>query len=516
MNISTEAVRRVATRTLCTLIVPALSGLWPAAPAARAQQAGDEMTAAEIEEFEGQKAELLRWLARQPQLRMQRPVIAHSVCGNGDFEGRLDPAEWTGGHGFIFRSGQPNTGDPDFDNFISGLVAGPLPSRDSHQTLVSAGSDPTVGITQVAPIGLTGPGSTSGSAVRIGNAGNRWGSELLSKTFTVSSQRQLIPFWYALVLENPPGHSPVEQPSFWVRVLDSAGNEITGAVDLGNGSAQAVADRDNPFFQALGTAGIVYRDWSCAQIDLSDHVGETVTVQFVTEDCAQGAHYGYAYVDNYCGTCAGDPSGSVTFDPAVSGACGGGEVCVDYTLPAAAGASGSAVIELAVEVNGAAVYILTSPTLTSGTRHCFDLDPASFAPGGAQVDLVATAQLSLGGVSLAPKSDRIDGYELSCDPCRQAGASRCCRFGACCVGSACVQVAPGECEKLGGLYFGDLSSCQVGACCTANGCVRIPRSECDKLDGAYRGDQTTCKANTCLDVVIGPGPRGDGGATSTQ
>jgi hypothetical protein len=32
-----------------------------------------------------------------------------------------------------------------------------------------------------------------------------------------------------------------------------------------------------------------------------------VTVEFVTEDCAQFGHYGYAYLDNFCGTCPGTP-----------------------------------------------------------------------------------------------------------------------------------------------------------------------------------------------------------------
>jgi hypothetical protein len=232
------------------------------------------------------------------------------------------------------------------------------------------------------------------------------GSELLSKTFVVTAAESVIKFWYAVVFEDPM-HPFLQQPSFWVRVLDSTGAVIPGAANLGNSSDKLVSQASNPFFVKKPSSSILYRDWSCAQIDLSGQIGKTVTVQFVTEDCAQCGHYGYAYIDNVCGSCAGDPSGNVTFNQAASSKCGQGKVCFDYTLPLAGSVVGTAVIKLDVLQNGIVVGSLTSPTLTGGTSYCFDLDPAAI-PGlssnpGA-FDFVATSQFAIGSTVLAPKT----------------------------------------------------------------------------------------------------------------
>jgi hypothetical protein len=35
-------------------------------------------------------------------------------------------------------------------------------------------------------------------------------------------------------------------------------------------------------------------------VDLTNYIGQAVTAEFTTGDCAQGAHYGYAYIDAGC------------------------------------------------------------------------------------------------------------------------------------------------------------------------------------------------------------------------
>jgi hypothetical protein len=42
---------------------------------------------------------------------------------------------------------------------------------------------------------------------------------------------------------------------------------------------------------------IVYRNWSTVSVDLSAYIGQQVTLEFRTGDCALGRHYGYAYLD---------------------------------------------------------------------------------------------------------------------------------------------------------------------------------------------------------------------------
>ena len=109
-------------------------------------------------------------------------------------------------------------------------------------------------------------------------------------------------------------------------MADVKGTEIPGVVDLDPGIARVdrlTADSLNPFFTAL-PKDIVYRDWTCAYIDLTGHVGETVTVQFIVEDCSELGHWGYAYIDDFCDTdCA------IGFGPDVddSTGCGTGQLC---------------------------------------------------------------------------------------------------------------------------------------------------------------------------------------------
>jgi hypothetical protein len=349
--------------------------------------------------------------ATQPYLR---GLPTMTPCGGGDFESGIDPNEWQGAFGKL-----PLTGADPFVGFTGGLFPASINAADAngglgHQTAVTGpGTDPIVGIP------LTAQGSAG--AVRIGNAVNNFGCDLLSKTFTVPAARKIVKFWYAVVLQNPPNHQN-QQPFFWVRVTETAtGTPIVGVVDLGNGSDTLVADATNPFFTTQnGTpAGyappdptvITYKAWSCAQINLSAHVGKQVTVEFITADCGAGGHWGYAYVDNFCGDCAGSPTGNLNFDAAASSGCGEGKLCFDYSLPTVMGPAGpiTGTIEIKLEIlqNGAVVATLASPVLSSGTSYCFDIDPGAIAgldPALEGFDFVATGDFKLGTTHLASMS----------------------------------------------------------------------------------------------------------------
>jgi hypothetical protein len=356
-------------------------------------------------EFEKQEFQRQRQLEKNPQLKYLPGLPGMTPCGNGDFE--IDIAtssQWKGAYGT-----NPASGVPNFPSFTTGIVGGAINLGTSHQTWVGTGTDSSVGIS------LTAPGSSQ-HAVRIGNAFSGGGCELLSKTFTVTAAQRVIKFWYAVILENPGPpisaiHLPAEQPFFWVRVTDSAGNIVPGAVNLGNGSDKAVADANNPFFQTHAPlpqhdAKIVYKDWSCAQIDLSSQVGKTVTVEFVTADCTQYGHFGYAYIDNFCGTCAGSPEGNITFDAAGSSNCGPGRLCFNYELPKSpTGATGSITITLHIYQSGVLLTQMFSPTLTSGANYCFAITPMSIAgidPALGGFDFVAKGDFAIGTATLAP------------------------------------------------------------------------------------------------------------------
>lgn len=331
------------------------------------------------------------------------PVIGTKTpCGNGDFETGLNPAQWQGADGT-----DPASGTPVPSTFTEEILGGALDDGNAHQTVVDAGAtDTNVGIRLTAP--TVPPFLPSNHAIRIGNDVSGAGAELLSKTFTVTQASSLISFWYAVVLEDP-GHLPFQQPKFWCRVTDKAtGNEIPGVVDLGNGTSLLISDRTNPFFQVAEGGSIVYKDWTCSQINLSGQIGKTVTIEFISEDCTLGGHFGYAYVDNFCGSCAGSAAGSLTFAPQTSSSCGVGKLCFNYTLPKnpTTGEPGTVKIALEIFQAGKLVTTLNSPLLTSGTSFCFPI-PANIhgikTTLGA-FDFVAKAQFTLGGFILASQS----------------------------------------------------------------------------------------------------------------
>lgn len=380
-------------------------------------------------EFETQEFRRQETLKSNPALKYQ-PIAVKEPCGNGDFEKELDSSQWQGGYGKV-----PLSAIDPFGNFTAGIFPGTLtqnssgPASQAHQTWVSAGTDPNVGIPTTAQGSL--------GAVRIGNAVKGYGCELLSKTFTVSSIKSVITFWYAVILQNPANHEGNLQPFFWVRVTDALGNIVPGAFDFGNGSDLVVADQTNPFFQSttVGNETVVYKDWSCAQIDLSSQVGKQVTVEFVTGDCGAGGHWGYAYIDSFCGNCKGSPTGDLTYNCESSTHCGAGNVCFDYALPTAKDPQGNPItgsISIALDIyqNGVLLTQLSSGTLTGGDSYCFAIDPAAIPginPSLGGFDMVATGTFAitgtpLGHLTVGTKPDGLtpgqnNDYQIACKTC---------------------------------------------------------------------------------------------------
>lgn len=384
-------------------------------------------------EFQRQRA-----IANNPPLAYKPTIGTITPCGNGDFEQALDPAEWQGGFGTL----PLNAIHPFAGVFTAGLHPGNgISDFNSHQTWVGAGFDPnvpTLPTTAPAP-GCTGP---STGAVRIGNAASGLGCELLSKTFVVTPATSIITFWYAVVLQNPLDHPLSDQPFFWVRVTDISDNIVPGAFDFGNGSDKLVAapPNINPFFHAAPNQ-VVFKDWSCAQINLSTQVGKRVTIEFITADCGQGAHWGYAYIDRFCGDCECSPTGNITYNCDASSHCGPGQICFDYKLPSATDPrgnpiTGSVTITLGIYQNGALLTQLSSPKLSSGSSYCFNVTPASIpgintALGG--FDFVATGAfeitannttINLGHILVGAPPEGVtpgknNDYQIACKTCEE-------------------------------------------------------------------------------------------------
>ena len=194
-----------------------------------------------------------------------------SSCTNSDFE----TGTFSGWNGEIGNC-CPVTTSP------SGIIGG------RHTIMSGTGRDPNTCdvVTVVAPGGVY--------SARLGNENTGAESEKLTYSLIVSPSNSLFIYKYAVVLEDP-SHAPSDQPRFQLRVLNSSGNLI----DPICGQYTVVASANIPGFQTCN-GSIRYKDWTTVGMDLTPYIGQTITIEFGTGDCAQGGHFGYAYVDAFC------------------------------------------------------------------------------------------------------------------------------------------------------------------------------------------------------------------------
>jgi len=160
-----------------------------------------------------------------------------------------------------------------------------------HTITSGAATDPYGGFPIVAP----GGGSYS---LKLGN--NSTGSQAERARYFIRipsgvNNYSLI-FRYAVVFEDP-GHVAADQPRFEVKAYDSITNAIINCSQF-----TYIATSSLPGFSVSPiNSGALYKSWSTASINLSGYAGRTVAIDFASGDCAQGAHFGYGYVDLNCG-----------------------------------------------------------------------------------------------------------------------------------------------------------------------------------------------------------------------
>jgi gliding motility-associated-like protein len=131
-------------------------------------------------------------------------------------------------------------------------------------------------------------------SARLGNddVGNE--AETLSYALDVTELNALFIYKYAVVLQDP-NHETKDQPYFKVSVF----NESRELIDPACGVYNVIATSDIPGFQKCEKDSVVYKDWTTVGLNLSQHIGQLITIEFETGDCARGGHYGYAYVQAY-------------------------------------------------------------------------------------------------------------------------------------------------------------------------------------------------------------------------
>jgi len=201
-----------------------------------------------------------------------------AACANSDFE-QGNFTNWTGQTGTCCPIITPN----------NGLSTAAMNSNDGigRHVIMSSGNDPNAcnNIPRVAPGSIY--------SARLGNSDDGEQAEKLRYQFTITPQSSLIIYKYAVIMEDP-DHTPADQPRFEARLLDQNGNDIPCTYYL------VVAGSGTSGFSTCNSSGAKYKNWQTIGVDASAYLGQTVTLEFSTGDCEQGAHYGYAYVDAGC------------------------------------------------------------------------------------------------------------------------------------------------------------------------------------------------------------------------
>lgn len=198
----------------------------------------------------------------------------NSPCTNPGFE--------SGTNSWDYFTGTACT-QPNICNQIPGF-------NPIQHTLMSVGmNDPLIGSLPVVP-----PGGGNNS-LRIGNGSTSgYGASKASITFNVTPQSTNFTYRYAVVLEDPlSGHSNAERPYFRAKLKDQNGNFIQC------GDYEVIAKPPMIGFISIGN-NIYYKPWTSVNVPLGNYIGQCVTLEFTSSDCALGGHFGYAYIDAEC------------------------------------------------------------------------------------------------------------------------------------------------------------------------------------------------------------------------
>ena len=204
------------------------------------------------------------------------------------------------------------SGDIDPEGKIS---LNPILPTDGIHTIESASTQP-----KLDPYGLFPVLCPNGSnySVKLGNNKAFAGAEALSYTFNIPpGQDYSLILNYAVVLQNP-GHEPFEQPRFTVRVFNVTDNTYLTCPSFDFVSSSKSGEEGFQIAKPKGAdADVLYKDWASTSINLIGYAGKTMRLEFTTNDCTKGGHFGYAYFDivGSCSTaitgntyCSGQPS----------------------------------------------------------------------------------------------------------------------------------------------------------------------------------------------------------------
>jgi len=266
----------------------------------------------------------------------QAQSIDTIVCDNGGFE---DDFEYYFGSTSTYYSGSNGCIPLDTGNQAIFWSSVSLPNYRRFQ-IVSGGTDSLVNISRTR-FGSKSLLLNNKYGLESDNCQTNYEINKLVKRFKVTEENREFTIWYAAVLENPGTHVN-KQPFFSIRCDLALYSDLCFDASILN----CEQDRSDSLcdFDAIDSI-----DWACHRIKIpADQVGEIATLEIVAADCAQGCHFGYAYIDGICEDCTTNIFGSaelyeIPFDSSGLGikyfTCEGEyiTVCGNYELPSVCG-----------------------------------------------------------------------------------------------------------------------------------------------------------------------------------
>lgn len=164
---------------------------------------------------------------------------------------------------------------------------GQVANRHTIISRATAGIDYWGRFPQICPNG-------SGYSVKLGNDLGGAQAESISYTYTIPSTLTNFSLTCNLaIVLNDGGHTSDQQPMFRAKVTDLSSNSIIPCVTF-----DFIASSDIPGFDYSPWNWMVsYRGWTPVTMDLSAYIGKTVQIEFITSDCTNSVHWGYAYID---------------------------------------------------------------------------------------------------------------------------------------------------------------------------------------------------------------------------
>jgi PKD repeat protein len=206
---------------------------------------------------------------------------------------------------------QAATGDYASTGVITFNATGLVPTAPRFNLTSGAGVDPCTPGGGGPPLPVVAPGFGNAS-IQLGQPQTNGftGGCSLGCVEQLTFNLQVVPadtnfiYTYAVILENPAGHSITNQPFAEIYMLDKNGDTVKCSHHKYVGDINGGVPPGMYRAACTSTGGygmdVAYLPWTVNGIDLAAYIGQTLKVVIINADCAQGGHYCYSYWDFMC------------------------------------------------------------------------------------------------------------------------------------------------------------------------------------------------------------------------